>query len=174
MWIGITQMVSRQGTVTGINLLPWRRMMRERAIKKRRLYCFYGVMTISIIMLLTHYYGKQVNQRQALHHSMEQALDQDVYRKNRKQFQEQFKKNTAKIAEQSLDSLHYIGLLKDGSKTWALISQSNGLVSIILTGDYLGKEHGRVVHIKKDVIEIEKSMWGKQGVVKKWILLPLR
>lgn len=153
-----------------VNLLPWRKMKRDCAKKKLKIYGLVVVMTISVGVFFTHYYLTQLTHQPVLSHS----IDQDVYLNQRKQFNEQFKKTTAKLGQQSLDSLHYIGLLKDGSKTWALISQSDGLVFSVMPGDYLGKEHGRVARIQKNRIDIEKRVWSKQRVETKWIVLHLR
>ena len=136
--------------MTSINLLPWRKLRRFQVKKKRLLYAFAGAISIA------------------------NPADQDVYRKQLKNFQDNFRNTSEKLAHQSLDSLHYIGSITDGRKSWALMGQSDGLVSSVMSGDYLGKEHGLVVSIKKNVIEIEKTTWSKRGIEKKSILLPLR
>lgn len=146
-----------------INLLPWRQMRRAQVTKKRWIYGISSALLIGFIAILM----TSLTHRQVLPYPNEQVTEKVLY-------QEQQTTTIAKMGEQTLDSLHYIGSLKDSSKTWALISQSNGAVSIVLPGDYLGKEHGQVVHIKENVIEIEKPIWNKQGLNRKCISLFLR
>ena len=160
--------------MTSINLLPWRKLRRFQVKKKRLLYAFAGAISFGAIVFLIHYYCTPLAHRQVISNSIANPADQDVYRKQLKNFQDNFRNTSAKLAHQSLDSLHYIGSITDGRKSWALMGQSDGLVSSVMSGDYLGKEHGLVVSIKKNVIEIEKTTWSKRGIEKKSILLPLR
>ena len=147
-----------------INLLPLRKTARAMVIKRFGVYIGLGVIVVSIIGWCMHY-----NVSQRLHKPVKHSVID-----GRKKFEEKYKQLTVHIAQESLDSLHFIGLIKNSVKTWALISQSNGFVSIVAIGDYLGKEHGRVVDIKHDVIDIEVAMWTMHGVEKKWVLLSLR
>ena len=109
-----------------------------------------------------------------LHDSTHKGVTSAMYKRNRLHFIEQLRKTPAKADQQSLDALHFIGLLKDKTKTWALVSHSNGLVAIVMPGDYLGKEHGLVKQIKDDAIHVEKTLMSKKGLEKQTLLLPMR
>ena len=139
-----------------INLLPWRQTQRDRDKKRFRCFFLAFALIISASLLLIHDYFTQPT-----HHQLLKTIDNTV------------NTVTAKIGEESLDSLHFIGLLSDGVKTWALVSQSKGLVSTVTIGDYLGREHGRVVHIDTNVMDIEKTTRGQDGIKKKMIRLHL-
>ena len=157
-----------------INLLPWRKTKRDQ-LKRKRLFFALSVATIVFIVLVfTHYWKTQSSYRKVMRHSKRQAVNLASYKKRHHHFNAKFRKITPKAGQQSLDSLHYIGLIKNESEKWALLSQSDGLVSIVITGDYLGKERGRVVQIRERTIEIEKTMWSRQGLVKTSVLLSLR
>lgn len=57
-----------------------------------------------------------------------------------------------------LDALKFVGILKQGSVTWALIKQPNGTISRIGIGNYMGLNYGRVLSIKIDAIKLEETM----------------
>lgn len=74
----------------------------------------------------------------------------------------------------ALDSLKFVGVLKEKSTIWGLISQPEGSIARVKRGDYMGKNYGQVIRIKDDVIEIEESVqvngrWEKKTVTLKLI-----
>ena len=95
--------------------------------------------------------------------------DINTYRKRLKAFQ-----SSVKAEMEALDMLHFTGLLSDGSKIWALISQSDGAVCRVIVGDYLGKERARVLRIKKNEMVVETIVQNNSGFKKKLITLNLR
>jgi type IV pilus assembly protein PilP len=65
-----------------------------------------------------------------------------------------------------LDSLKFVGTLKEGSEVWALIKLPNNQISRIRVGEYMGQNYGRVIVIKRDLIKLEETiknsgMWEK-------------
>ena len=148
--------------MTNINLLPWRKTRRAQ-IKKKRVY--YGLSLVAILMIVVTlaYYGVK-------HHSKTRRVKTDTVQRNH----QRITVHSGKYEGHSLTSLHYIGLIKNKSNRWALISPSEGEVAIVVRGDYLGKEHGRVTQIQENAIEIEKTLWSSEGLVKASVLLSLR
>ncbi len=57
-----------------------------------------------------------------------------------------------------LDSLKFVGTLKEGSQVWALIKLPNDQISRIRIGDYMGQNYGRVIVIKDDLIKLEETI----------------
>lgn len=57
-----------------------------------------------------------------------------------------------------LDALNFVGILKDGPSVWALISQPNGLVTRVKTGDYMGQNYGQILSIQDKTIELEETL----------------
>jgi len=69
-----------------------------------------------------------------------------------------------------LDSLNFVGVLKEGSSIWALISQPNGLVTRVKSGDYLGQNYGQILSIQDKTIKIEETVkvagkWEKKQTI---------
>ena len=155
LWIGFK-------TMTSINLLPWRKTQRAQ-IKRKRIYYAMSLVAILMFVVTLAYYC--VN-----HHSMARRVQTGAVQINH----QRIAVNSGKYEAHSLTSLHYIGLIKNTSKQWALISPSEGEVAIVVRGDYLGKEHGRVMQIQEKSIEIEKTLWSSEGLVKTSVLLSLR
>lgn len=156
--------------MTGINLLPWRKTAGERK-KKMKFYLLTVALAIGLIAFGIDYCIKNKKPQQLkkpkpveliIHHKTLEIKDVPV------------KHCTEKIGQESLDSLHYIGTIRSSRTSWALISQSSGLVSTINAGDCLGKEHGRVVDIKDNAIQIEKSWLTGTEFSKKIITMHLR
>ena len=78
------------------------------------------------------------------------------------------------VHEESLDAIHFIGVLKQGSKVWAVIIQSNGLVSTVKEGDFIGEERGQVIRINDGIIEVEKIIKRNGKLDKQLIKFNLR
>lgn len=57
-----------------------------------------------------------------------------------------------------LDALKFVGNLKEGGLNWALIKQPDGKVNFVKVGDYMGKNFGRIIFIKNDLIRLEESL----------------
>lgn len=134
----------------------------------------YGMINTSAMK--RYWFLKYQNQRlqETIVYKQRQVLELSVYRDQLKMLDEKLKKNSAKVEHESLDALHFIGLVRDGAITWALISQPGGLVCTVMVGDYLGKERGRVVRIMEDGVEIEKTVRIRQGLEMKLITLSMR
>jgi len=66
-----------------------------------------------------------------------------------------------------LDSLKFVGLLKQNAMVWALMSQPNGEVARVKLGDYMGQNFGKVVSINTKSLKLEELVqvegkWKKQ------------
>lgn len=65
-------------------------------------------------------------------------------------------------------SLAMVGILEKGGALWALVDDGRGGIHRVTTGNYLGKNHGKIVSLSKsqiDVIEIVPD--GKNGWVER-------
>ena len=68
-----------------------------------------------------------------------------------------------------LDALKFVGTLNQGSTTWALIKQPDGLVSRAKPGDYMGQNYGQIVSIKMKKMTLDEAIqvegkWEKRRV----------
>ena len=73
-----------------------------------------------------------------------------------------------------LDALKMVGTLHKGNQDWALITAPNGTIYRVTLGNFLGKNYGKIVGIKKDEIRlIETVPDGLGGWKKKEETVPL-
>ena len=77
-----------------------------------------------------------------------------------------------------LDALKFVGILKQGNVTWALISQPTGLISRVKLGDYMGQNYGQIINIKDKTILLEETIqvtgkWEKKQItLNLWVPQP--
>jgi type IV pilus assembly protein PilP len=76
-----------------------------------------------------------------------------------------------------LDALKFVGTLKEGKIIWALISQPDGTISRIKTGEYMGKNFGQVLEINNETITLVETLqiggkWEKKTINLKLITTP--
>lgn len=66
-----------------------------------------------------------------------------------------------------LDSLKFVGILKQDNQLWALIRDPEKKVVPVKVGNYMGQNYGRIISIKNDEIKLEETIknsgtWEKQ------------
>jgi len=57
-----------------------------------------------------------------------------------------------------LDALKFVGVLKEGQITWALIQQPNGFISRVHIGNYIGQNYGKIIDIKEKMVKLEETV----------------
>jgi len=72
-----------------------------------------------------------------------------------------------------LDALKFVGVIKEGTTVWALITQPNGMVARVKAGDYMGKNYGRINSIDSNTITLEETVQTAGKWEKKIISLKL-
>ena len=73
-----------------------------------------------------------------------------------------------------LDSFYFVGVLSRGQTIWALIRKPDGLISFVMPGDFIGKEHGKIVLVTDKYIRITEDTLFSKNSIKKIITLYLR
>lgn len=63
----------------------------------------------------------------------------------------------------SLESLTFVGVLQNNPRTVALIEVPNYGVVNVRIGDYLGRNNGKIVNIRRDTIILQEKVW-KNGL----------
>jgi type IV pilus assembly protein PilP len=53
-----------------------------------------------------------------------------------------------------LDTLHMVGTMRRGKQLFALVQTPDGLVSRMVPGNYLGQNHGRIVGLNEEKIDL--------------------
>lgn len=61
------------------------------------------------------------------------------------------------LEEYPLDSLKFVGTLKQGNDVWALIQPPNIGIIPVQIGDFMGQNYGRIVLIKNDSLELMET-----------------
>jgi len=56
----------------------------------------------------------------------------------------------------SLDTLRMVGTLQQSEQLWALIKASDGTIHRVKTENYLGQNHGKIISISEDAIELSE------------------
>lgn len=54
----------------------------------------------------------------------------------------------------SLDNLRMVGTLEQRDDNWGLVQTSDGTIHRVRTGNYMGRNHGRIIRINEDKIEL--------------------
>ena len=47
-----------------------------------------------------------------------------------------------------------VGILEQGNTRWALIKASDGTIHRVKTGNYMGQNHGKIMNVLEDKIEL--------------------
>ncbi|MGQ9658616.1 MAG: pilus assembly protein PilP [Thermochromatium sp.] len=62
-----------------------------------------------------------------------------------------------------LDSLRMVGTLEQNDMRWALVRTKEGIVHLVTVGNYLGQNHGRIVAIDLDAIQLNEIVSDAPG-----------
>lgn len=54
----------------------------------------------------------------------------------------------------SLDTLRMVGTLEQDGDTWGLVQTQDGTIHRVANGNYMGRNHGRIVQIAEDEIKL--------------------
>ena len=60
-----------------------------------------------------------------------------------------------------LDSLRLLGTLEHGGARWALVRSPDGVVHRVRSGNYLGRNNGKVLYVAEDRITLTEVVWSE-------------
>lgn len=83
---------------------------------------------------------------------LSKELEQEIKNRNREEL-EQFE----------LDSLRMVGTLQGEQENWGIIKDPAGVVHRVKTGNYMGRNIGKIVNIFEDRIELREIVQNSQG-----------
>jgi type IV pilus assembly protein PilP len=63
----------------------------------------------------------------------------------------------------ALDSIRMVGILEQQGMTWGLVKTKEGTIHRVTTGNYMGQNHGRIVLITEDKIELTEIVQDGRG-----------
>jgi len=68
----------------------------------------------------------------------------------------------------SLDSLRMVGTVEQAGQTWGLVQTKDGTIHKVRVGNYIGMNHGRIIRISEEKIELmELIPKGDGGYIEK-------
>jgi len=67
------------------------------------------------------------------------------------------------LEEYPLDSLRMVGTLEQTQKVWAIVQATDGTIHRVVSGNYLGQNHGKILSISENGIEIVEIVPDGQG-----------
>ncbi len=74
-----------------------------------------------------------------------------------------FDRNKEELENYALDSLRMLGTLELGDGLWGIIRSPDGTIHRIQTGNYMGHNHGKIVAIYEDSIELNEIVEDGSG-----------
>ncbi|MGD8590207.1 MAG: pilus assembly protein PilP [Chromatiales bacterium] len=63
----------------------------------------------------------------------------------------------------ALDTLRMVGILEQSGVTWGLVKTKEGTIHRVKSGNYMGQNHGRIMHISEDKIELTEIVQDGSG-----------
>jgi len=77
--------------------------------------------------------------------------------------QPNFDRNKEELENYALDSLRMLGTLELGNELWGIVRSPDGTIHRIQTGNYMGHNHGKIVAIYEDSIELNEIVEDGSG-----------
>lgn len=101
-------------------------------------------------------------------------VERRIYAKSNSNVKPDFNREKEYLEGFDLSSLSMVGSLKKGGTLWALVQDSQGVVHWVTTGNFLGKNHGRIMATKETKVEmVEIVSDGLKGWVERPRVLAL-
>lgn len=63
-------------------------------------------------------------------------------------------RNREELENYALDSLRMMGTLEQESEIWGIVRSPDGTIHRVQTGNYMGRNHGKINHISEERIEL--------------------
>jgi len=63
-------------------------------------------------------------------------------------------RNKEELESYALDSMRMMGTLEQGADVWGIVRSPDGTIHRIRTGNYIGLNHGKIINISEDRIEL--------------------
>jgi len=65
-----------------------------------------------------------------------------------------FNRRKEELESYSLDELRMVGVVEQQGVTWGLVKTKDGTIHRVKSGNYMGRNHGRIMRITEDKIEL--------------------
>ena len=84
-----------------------------------------------------------------------------------------FNRRKEELESYSLDTLRMVGTLEQEDGQWALVKTNDGTIHRVQQGNYMGQNHGRIVNINENRIELIELVRQGGGYLEKEAALAL-
>lgn len=74
-----------------------------------------------------------------------------------------FDRNREELESFSLDSLRMMGTLELNTELWGIVRSPDGTIHRVQVGNYLGRNHGKIVGISEESIDLNEIIQDGQG-----------
>ncbi len=72
-------------------------------------------------------------------------------------------RNKEELEGYSLDSLRMMGTLEQDETVWGIVRTPDGAIHRVQSGNYMGRNHGKITHISEEKIELTEIVADSQG-----------
>ena len=74
-----------------------------------------------------------------------------------------FNRNREELETYALDSLRMLGTLQRAGDTWAIVRSPDAIIHRISVGNYIGRNHGKIIGITEEQIDLKEIIPDGQG-----------
>lgn len=74
-----------------------------------------------------------------------------------------FDRNREELESHALDSLRMMGTLEKDLEIWGIVRSPDSIIHRVKVGNYIGKNHGKIVSISEDRIDLQEIIPDGQG-----------
>ncbi len=72
-------------------------------------------------------------------------------------------RNKEELEGYALDSLRMMGTLEQDETVWGIVRTPDGAIHRVQSGNYMGRNHGKITHISEEKIELTEIVADSQG-----------
>ncbi len=72
-------------------------------------------------------------------------------------------RNKEELEGYALDSLRMMGTLEQDETVWGIIRTPDGAIHRVQSGNYMGRNHGKITHVSEEKIELTEIVADSQG-----------
>ena len=72
-------------------------------------------------------------------------------------------RNREELEGYALDSLRMMGTLEQDETIWGIVRTPDGAIHRVQSGNYMGRNHGKITHISEEKIELTEIVPDSQG-----------
>lgn len=74
-----------------------------------------------------------------------------------------FNRRKEELESYTLDAIRMVGILEQSGVIWGLVKTKEGTIHRVKTGNYMGQNHGKIVQITEDKIELTEIVQDGSG-----------